>query len=515
MRNLRLLLLMTTILPAVCLAADTGCEFIAPDHWVYTALQRFEALGFCDLPSTRPFTRNQIIEFGEAIEKSIADSGRLLSSRDGYELSRLQQEFILLDARLQPKIRYDPPAVYFTDRKISFEGDASLGFSSKKDYFSSSTEYFLTGRPGGKFHVSNYLTYRFRYDLVFGPEHGFRARNQKPSNREKSFKGLTSLFELSSVVFHWGKMDLFMGREYADWGPSNWTNLILSGQAGSLDQTGIRLASGRFSMSMIHAQLSLEKQRHLAAHRVEIRMGGILAGISESVVYAGRGFDPVYAFPLSSFYANQFNEKGDDNILWSVDIKARPIRNLMLTGSLLIDDFQFERDGSAPDKIGFDVGLRAAFDDPLPVTVQAYYRYVDIYTYTHRDTATDYASGAGLPGEGDPLLGEAVGPDSDQWRIEIRSFPMRNVPVTLGVFGLRAGSGNDFEPYHHGSDPYPAFPSGTVERSFGIDSSVVWELDGASSVSMSWAWKSIHNYNHIDNNNTETASFKLAVIVDL
>lgn len=510
-------LLMTMLLIAVvCTAgADVGWENLPLDHWAYPALERFETMGLCALPSERPLSRPQVAGAIGEIERRLAHGERALSPRDRYELERLRSEFSNDDARRQPPARYDTPLVYRADPPLAVEGDLDLALVPTRAPFDSDTEVLLEGHPGIRLHLDGRFTWDVQYKLVFGPERGDRARDKKPSRREKSFKGLTSLYERSYLQYCSPHLTLRFGRDYLDWGPSPWGNLLLSRRAGSLDQFAMTLRFRSVSLSAVHAPLSIERERWLAAHRLEVRWKRLLVGVAESVVYAGRGFDPVYALPLASYYANQFNEKGDDNILWSVDAKYCAMDGLLLYGSLLIDDFQFERDDNTPDKLGFDIGASATVAHPFAATVTARYRYVDIHTYTHRDSATAHVAGDGLPYLGDPLLGGEPGPDSDSWRVQVRFFPAVPLPVTLGVFGVRRGEGNDFRRFQTGMDPYPPFPSGTVERTWGIDVAAVWEIAGGSSVSGFWQWQTIDNRDHIAGATDDDHSFYISLLWDL
>ncbi|MBI4720287.1 MAG: hypothetical protein HY770_03500 [Chitinivibrionia bacterium] len=495
-------------------AAEPGREFLPPEHWAYEALGRFEALGLCGLPSEKPYSRPQVIDMVRSIDEAIAAAGRALSTRDAFELERLHSEFSGIASRFDPGARYDPPVVALSDTSLRLEGDVDLALAPARQPFQDETDVFLKSRPGLKLHVGSRLTYEMRYDLTFGPERGDRARNEKPSRREKSFKGLTSLYERSYAVYQTRRITLVFGREYIDWGPSDWGNLLVSRTAGSLDQLQVRIRFRNVNLSAVHAPLSTAGSRRLAAHRLEVRLKRLLVGISESVIYSGRGFDPVYAFPIASYYANQFNERGDDNILWSVDLKCRLRNALVLYGSLLIDDFQFERDDGTPDKLGFDIGGTLALSRPVPLTLKVRYRYVDIYTYTHRDSANAHVAGFGLPGAGDPLLGGYPGPDTDSWRAEIRAFPRPDLPVTLGLSGLRRGEGNDFRAFNPGDDPNPSFPSGVVERTFGIDLALAWELRGGSAAGLFWQWLNVDNRDAVAGNDADDTSIALSVMWD-
>lgn len=517
MRLMKSSLLMLAVLFATAAAgiAGPGWENLPLNHWSYAALERFEALGLCDLPSERPFSRPQIILFADQIERRLTSGEARLSPRDRYDLDRLRSEFSGAEALVDPAARYDPPLVYRVDSPLRVEGDLDLAFVPTRAPFDDRTELLLKSSPGIKLHLDSRFTYEVGYALVFGPERGDRARDEKPSKREKSFKGLTSLYERAYLQYRSDHLTLRFGREYVDWGPASRGNLLISSGAGSLDQIGATIRFRALQLSVLHAPLSLERERYLAAHRLEVRWKRLLVGISETAVYAGRGFDPIYALPLASFYANQFNEKGDDNILWSIDLKYRPAAGLIVYGSLLIDDFQFERDDNTPDKLGFDIGGSLALSAPVPATLTAWYRYVDIHTYTHRDSITAHVAGDGLPHTGDPLLGGDPGPDSDSWRFQIRLFPLAAMPVTLGIEGTRRGEGNDFRKFTAGMDPFPPFPSGTVETTLGIDVRVKWELDGGSGLEGFWRWQTVDNRDHIAGAGNDDTSFFLSLLWDL
>jgi hypothetical protein len=495
-------------------ALGVGREFIALDHWAYRALDRFEALGLCDVPTDAPFTRTEFIALVSEIKERSFD--RRLPARDRYELERLEKEFTEFESVRNPQARYDPPTFFLEERPVLFELDLDLVGDMREEFRSEfGTEYYLASSPEFRLHFSDHATYDGRYRLVMGPEHGDRARDQKPSRREKSFKGLTSLYERSYVILGWDRIHVFYGREYVDWGPSDGGNLITPGTNISLDQLGWRLKLKWFRLSMFNAQLSPVSQRHMAGHRLEMRFSRVNIGLSETVVYAGKEWDPIYAFPLSSFYANQFNERTNaDNIYWSADLKYSLLDAVTLYGSLLIDDYQFERDGANPDKMAFDIGGRAALQFPVATTIRARYRLVDIHTYTHDDSLAVYVSGEGLLEEGDDLLGGQPGPDAVTWRIEADFFPMANLIATGLVFSERTGEGNDMRPYQPGDPIDPALPSGIVQRTIGWGLKARWELPRNSWVEGAFFRGKVSNIDHVSGESDTSNAFRLAVRVD-
>ena len=118
----------------------------------------------------------------------------------------------------------------------------------------------------------------------------------------------------------------------------------------------------------------------------------------------------------------------------ALDAKTNVIDGLTLYGSMLVDDFQFEREEGYPDKLAFDAGFRWVPARPLGLAIQGHYRRVDIYTYSHVDSLSTYVSGAGEIGNGDVLLGGAPAPDADSWRLDAEVFPRANIAVAAGVF---------------------------------------------------------------------------------
>jgi hypothetical protein len=373
------------------------------------------------------------------------------------------------------------------------------------------TEFFIRSNPDFKLHYGDRVTYNVRYRWEYGPEHDGRRDGRKPTARTRSFRGLTSEFERSYVIAGWDKVHAFVGREAVDWGPSDWGNLITPGERLTLDQVGARVRLKMLRLSMFHARLSPLSQRWLAGHRLEIRWGKTVIGINETALYAGKGMESIYSFPLSSFYGNQFNERSnDDNITWAFDVKTGLFDRLTLYGSLLVDDFQYEREGD-PDKLAFDAGARLALERPVAATLRARYRYVDIFTYSHFDSLTRYISGEADPAAGDVILGGTPGPDSDAWRVEAEVYPRRNLVMKVAGFGERRGAGNDFRSHTPGTDSNPEFPLPIVEKRLGFSTSLTWEFDRNRYAVGEFGYESIDNAGHVEGADDDGASFRLAI----
>jgi hypothetical protein len=509
---MRFLFTLAWILIASASAHAVGHERIPLDSWSYRAVERFEALGLCALPEDRPYSRHEFIR----IVGEIAGRAGTLSARDAYELDRLEREFTAPDARRDPRERYDR-AFYAADSSIAIEADFDARGFAERVPFGDEVEYYLASAPTAKLHFGDRVTYDVRYQLLFGPQHGDRADDQKPSRREKSFNGLTALFDRSYLLAHWSHVDLVVGRDYVDWGPGTIAGgLLTPGLRHSIDQLGARLRFGAFRLDAFQGQLFGEPERWMVGHRVEGTFGRTVVGLSETVIYNSRGLDMLYLLPLAWFYANQFNERdNDDNILWSLDAKTNLVDGVTLYGSLLVDDFQFERDAGYPDKLGFDVGFRWVPNRPLGLAIRGHYRRVDIYTYSHVDSLSLYVSGAGNLAGGDVLLGGIPAPDADTWSIAAEVFPRPHVAVSAGAFGTRIGEGRDVRGFVLGDDANPPFPSGVVDETTGFDVGARYEFRGDSWMAFTYAHASAKNRGNAAGNDPVTDAFRLEIRWDI
>ena len=330
-----------------------------------------------------------------------------------------------------------------------------------------------------------------------GQETHSTPRAAATSPRERSWRGLTTLYERSYLTFRWQRGTIFYGRDYVDWGPAENRNVILSQEAGSLDKLGGRLQFKNFRLSVVHAILSSPGDRYLSAHRLEMVFGKVTLGLSETVIHRDRFLDPAYVLPFSGFYANQFSERGDDNVLLAIDMKYPVIDGLIVDGSLLLDDFQYERGDSTPDNIAFNVGLRGAIARPVPVNFGLRYRYVTIYTYTHRDSLNAHVAGAGDPNVGDSILGVVEGPDTDLLTANVDYFPLPRLTATVLFSSFRRGEGNDFRAFRPGDEHDPRFPSGVVERTTSLGLRLAWEFDGNSLATAEVVRARVKNENHV------------------
>jgi len=467
------------LLPSGILASD---ETIDVDSWIYPAFRTIELAGMVDLPSRMPWTRSEAEFLLDRALQSLGDGGAAPTARQGFLLERLKGEFHGKASR--PMDREDAPLWCLREGARFAAFDLSAGASYGKSAPEGRAGPAGSAVPEFLAYLGRGLTLFSSYSARLERETGSNVSGEKPSPREKSFRGLSSEYRRGYLSVTGNRWAILAGRDHIHWGPGRREGLLMSSTAGSIDQFSALVEMGRFRLSAVHAVLDPEIPRRLAGHRLEISLPRrIRLGISETVVYTGRGLDFSYLIPAGSFYANQYNERDDDNILWGVDLKVPLRAGLIAHGELLVDDFQYEDRGTAPDRLAFNISIEAlAAPFGRDVEITAGYTFVDIFTYAHKDSLlARYVTGNGDPLV-NPIIGSPLGPDSDRWNLGASVAITARFTAEAGVTLTRRGDGNDLREWERGSDPDPSFPSGATvdERIFFLGGS--FDLGKGSSV---------------------------------
>ncbi len=484
------------ILAGVLMAPAARAETIPPDSWVYEALRSFELRGLAALEPTLPYTFDQCEAYTREIVANVEARGVALGPRHAFLLERLVKQFVGM--RDRPEDRWSKPVYVERDGDRFAAFDASIGASVRKNPDQKKGEANGLAVPGILVGFGHNVTMETSYRLVMAPERGRNANTQKPSARLRSYRGLTAEFERGLLDASGDWWEVRAGREYMHWGSSLHNGLILSSTTGSLDHVGARIRLGRFALSMFQASLDPDgMRRHLAGHRLTVALPrGAFVGISETVLYAGRDFDYIYLAPLSIFYAQQFNERSnDDNILWAMDWKVPLRRGLLFYGEFLIDDFQYERgENAGPDRIGISAAIDAFFTVwGRDLELSGGYTAISKYTYAHGDYydhhATDYVAGVGNSfAWGSPLLGSPLGPDAERGFVRATVGASARASIVLEVARARYGGGSmavngylvDIPDNALGDYPFPSAPVLVVND---LSASLRYDLDHGTYVS--------------------------------
>lgn len=473
---------------AVPLAASN--ERLAPDSWVYPALRKFELLGFVSLEPTTPYFRRDVERYVEHITEAAGrEAAPVLSPRQRFLLERLQKEF--LGKADRPAEREDRPVIAYEKESGFIAFDISAGGRIKKIPGSDRGAAEGLFVPDLLFDIDNKLTIEAAYRVRINREEGFYEDRESPSPRERSWRGVTALYERAYAAFGGKSWNFFIGRDYVHWANGRAEGLLLSNTAGSLDHLSFDFSIGVFRLQTVQVLLDSSMPRRMAGHRLTIRLPrGIYLGFGESVIYTGREIDFSYLLPVGSFYANQFNEKKNDNVLWGLDWKMPLVKGLIFYGELLIDDLQYENDPPAPSKWGFNCSIESQLNVwKHEIELFAGYTLIDIYTYTHNDSLrTHYVTGNGDP-EINSIIGSALGPDADRWIFSVEFALHERFVAALEARITRFGEGSDMRSWAPGDEPNPQTPTGDTlhEKDFRAIGFV--DLGAGSSISATLGWR--------------------------
>ncbi len=487
---------------AFLIAPAARAETVPPDSWAYEALKSFELRGLVALEPTLPYTFDQCEAYTREIVATVEARKVALGPRHAFLLERLEKQFVGM--RDRPEDRWSKPVYTVREEERFAAFDASVGGSVRKNPDRKKGEANGLAAPGILVGLGRNVTLETNYRLVMAPERGRNANMQKPSARLRSYRGLTAEFERGLLDAGGSWWDARIGREYLHWGSDLREGLILSRTAGSLDHVGARFRLGRFALSTFQASLNpggSSYRRHLAGHRLTVALPrGAFLGVSETVLYAGRNFDYIYLAPLSVFYAQQFNERSnEDNILWALDWKVPLRRGLLFHGEFLIDDFQYERgENAGPDRLGVFAAMDAFFTVwGRELELSTGYTAISKYTYGHIEDETDYFSGYGtdynvgdglVPAWWNPLLGSPLGPDADRAFIKAAFGLSSRVALTLEGVHARYGGGSlaiagGLVNWSYREDNDPPFPSAPVLVVNDVSASLRYDLDHGTYVS--------------------------------
>jgi hypothetical protein len=449
-----------------------GAEALAPDHWAHAELDHFERRGFVRLAGIRPWSRTQVESW---VETLLAVDPERYSTVEHQRLARLEEEFG--SAASDPRNRFDRPIASLEESGWRGLADVGLDAAGLATRGGADPE---TGWGLASFDVTIFYGENFAYDTRvrahLAEERGVRVDENQVSLRERNWNGLTSDFDRGVLAFERGPVRATFGREYLSWGARPEEALLVSDAGLSHDGLQFRLRLGRFTLGSAASLLGGGTDRQFAAHRLEMRLGSVRLGVQEAVVYASPRPELAYLFPVGFYYGNQFNERGDDNVLFGGDVRwVSPWA--ALEGELVVDDFIYDRD-PAPQKWGGRLGVeRALAVGGTDVDLQLEYVRMARWTFTHRQPSGVYAAGAGDPASGDPWLGHPLGPDADRWRFGLAWSPSADGTIWVRGERTRRGEGNtDLSGWVTG-DPYDlGFPSGAIRTSYRA------ELGGARRV---------------------------------
>lgn len=282
---------------------------------------------------------------------------------------------------------------------------------------------------------------------------------------------------------------LQVGRIGRSWALPGQLGLMVSNGAYSYDHLYLRLGTDKLHLSSIVARLDDERvnfatdttaQRFFSAHRLGVKLGGLEAGISESVVYGGigRGFQPSLANPAAPIFLTQYSDGDPINVAFGADALWRGASGVMLGGQLFLDDFQIDRCDLCGEPPGVALALTAD-GIPLPAGTRGFASYTRVNSLTYRapDRFERYTSRSVGLGQRNS--------DFDEVRAGIDVGPVLPAPVRVYVAYRRQGAGDYREPYPAigQRNDWPSIFEGVVVKTFRVGASGAVRLGPALEIS--------------------------------
>ncbi len=490
--------------------------YVPLNHWVYDYLERLEIKHIFQgvLNATKPLSRREIAQYlakahqrFDQLTKIEEDQLDFLTIEFKEELAGLIEHSTPYQTRIHqirnhkyvrkvlPKIVYQNDRNFLSWREDQFQAffDPILyrhrtyanpdSLDDTERVFQSSNGMRIWGnlgdylgffidirdsreRGGGPYKTGNYTLPRLGFVRATSPD--FFDHDETSAYLKFGFKNFQLIY---------GKFSNY-------WGNSHTSSLILSDYATSYDQFKLEFIFKKFKFTSLYAQLIdyeehdqdiLQPKKYFAAHRLELlpwRWLGL--GLSETVVFKGRSFEPAYLNPVMFFRSAEHYLGSPDNMMMGLDFKCTALKNLKFYGELLIDDITTTKLGTDwyGNKLGYSVG--AWWIDPFGIQnadVRIEYTRIRPYVYSHENSLSYKHY--------DSPLGHRIGPNSDDLYVGINYHLSKYAKLTLFSEFWRHGAnranknvgGEINQPHQFGDDLTVNFLAGTLERrnSYGFN----------------------------------------------
>jgi len=486
-------------------------------HWANPVLDRFQAKGYLDLPATRPWSRDQVASVLAVFLGRYQNKEVSLSRGDLYDLKRLYQEFkpditrgrSSLSVFATPRLVEKDLLTYTSGPSMIASGDiAATGLSGvskgAEPAYSGTFDLDMWGTPGWSF------TFDQKFTAVIEKEN---EREVRTAPNVMSWRGGKLLTDWSYFRFKMPWFTATLGRSRKWWGPGRFGTLLLSDNAPAFDALDLAFSYKRVGFHAFAGILSTEQERYLSGHRLTIAAPGrVDLGFSEVVVYQAPNLLPAYVNPLLPYYAVQWNERGDDNILWAMDAAWRPGCGMKWYGELLMDDIIYEQGRTpAPQKLGFLAGLDWADPVRLPDTdLKMEYAGVLKWVYTHRRYDNRYVGSDTVR-----VLGHWLGPDAEALSVtlEHRFHPRLNLGCGYEVVNHGEGAvGMAHDPLRDGTGT--EFLSGVVERQSVGKAFLEWQPWFWVTLKADGSFGKVKNNAHVSGAGQDVSSGSISLKVD-
>lgn len=489
MRKLLLLVLFSYI-------AFSQVEHVHIYHPVYNFLLRLESKGFLENYSLAdlPMQRNDIMQILAGVDTNE------LSKSEIKTLDKFQKEFELIEHK--NKVLISSPTdssqvllspLFGEDEKFFYKQTGKYAISIKplanaemRIFNEFDRESAVLANAGTRIYgtLDSILGYQLQVtngaflqgDRELLEQDERLGQNIKFTVYDSDFDFTESHLRLQKDWFY-----AYIGREHRLIGSGINQRLLLSDASPPVDAFALGAKFKRFEYKYMHSSLlslpldsnirtgidSRFIDKNLVMHRASFRPSWGEISIWEQIIYTERGYDLAYLNPLSFFKSLEHALRDRDNSVMGFDFTVRPIKNLQLKGTYLLDDIIFSEIGNGfwSNKSAYNISAISSL--PFGIDLGFEYTRNEPYVFTHFDNQMS------LTNDG-VLFAGYTPPNSENFSILIQKWWGNRFPIIINLNYLRHGQNitkNGDLIRNVGGDPLE-----TLRR--GIDSETVTFLDG-------------------------------------
>jgi len=517
--SISVFLLLTFINLFSSVAQSADLVNVPIDHEVYLFIDRLAAKGILPVgvQASRPLSRGRVADLLIEISRRFEAGELSLSNIEQAHLkaySRIfAQEFRKRGINVTPQ---QERKYFFTLEDTEYTLNIQPGLQQRtviqqSDAFAKPSQ--KSERDGTEIifiqpTIFGEIEEKFVYntDFKWGPLISGERYIPRPSESIYSngdFKQVATLKAYTKIGWH--GLSLELGKDDLWWGPGRHGALMLSDNTDSKDLLKFDGIMGPFKLAAFTAALrSKLGNKYLSGNRLEMNFPDWLTlALHETIIYADR-FDLGYQNPFTIYpIALAMTEYGieggygysGDNMLVGGDFNIRIFPNIELYSEFMLDDYYTEG-GLLQHLRGWDTKfgflLGAYYVDPFnfkDTDLRIEYAFVNQYAYTHESSINAYTNR-------ERVIGHHIGPDADDFWIELKYRFNDKIQTSLAYELLRHGEGNIDKPHQPTDAEEWEFLSGITESTHSLSLRLSYLSIGNYSFSANYNYSWIKNSKH-------------------
>lgn len=509
-------------------------EHINVNHPVYSFLQNLETKGLLEhfSLSVLPLQKKEIVEALNVVKIKYENNNKILSKSELdilYKYIDDLSDYKIEKSKLFYKNNNDATIFYSDSLDTQLFSAKLIEDGNKYVYFHKDSKNNVQIKPlglidirnvkqtnsnekaiivHGGFRVSGTLTNNFGFNLqatngtlLSGSKQ--LALEDPKLNQNVKFDLLNSDIDFTESHVRYDN-DWFyasIGRETRLSGAGLNQRLFISDASPATDALTLGARFSNFEYRFSHASLlgisESEYSSSVAAkipakysvsHRFAFKPSWGEVGLWENLIYSDRYPDLAYLNPLSFYKSLEHALRDRDNSMMGFDFTIRPIDNLQIKASYLLDDLVFNEIGTGywSNKAAWNIAILTSFIDGFELGAE--YTRIEPYTFSHYNYQNSYTNDG-------RLYGSIIPPNSDLTSLVLKYWWGERYPLKLTITNFRHGenildqSGNLVT--NVGSDPFKVFV-------WGRDKFNVTFLEGNQineiSTKFSFAYEFIRNF---------------------